>query len=334
MLNCVRRGILSFSLIALTILTVAVSFLFKKENSFVFTSEESFKSDETVTIAIHGLASGWQAGEPLISLSFRHHIISPLVRAHQTVRVIFCLDQPLQNGDLRVVEEEGAERVEQYIYDSTKWRRRGECYNRALEILGVSDWWVAIRSDLIFYRNIPSFYNLDKNVIHSRARMARWEAATLIADHFSIPYGTDCVDHCPTPCLLFTRSFVMSDDAFAIVPSAMAPAYFIEDIDKSIALPGSKGSGCEGIVHSSFATLLPHLADVPSFPEMVFTCQVMLRGGKFAPLAVTARFNPYNRNKNDWWGVLSSNWGVGGSMAWPQSDGESRNCSGAFDGPL
>jgi hypothetical protein len=288
---------------------------------------------EAVTVAVHGLAAGWRSGEPLVSLSFRHHVLAPLLREGRPVRVLLCLDSALEEGDLAALAREGAERVEQYVYASTKWGRRGQCYQRALQAFGAPRWWVAMRSDLLLYDDLPPLRALSHAAIHSRARLVRWDAAPLSTAHLS--FGDACVEECPPPCPLFLRPFVVSDDALGLVPHAMAPAYFNGSIDAAPAL--AEAGGCAGVFHPDLARVWPphkHYAQKRQnflvMPELVFTCAVVALGGAFEPLALAARLNPYGREPGNWFGVQSPAWGSGGAMAWPAR--EERDCSGGAGG--
>ena len=282
-----------------------------------------------VIVAVHGLAEGWHAGEPLMSLSLRHHIVAPLVRGRATVHVLFCLDSPLLEGDLRAVLLGGAASTRQFVYASTKWKRKTDCFSRALRDFGEPTWWVALRSDFILYDDLPELHTLSHAAIHARARLVRWDTAALTTAHFS--YGTECVEMCSSPCPLFLKPFVVADDQFAILPHSMAGAYFSE-VDHNVAT--SESMGCKGIFHPDLTQVWPkdlHYAkkreNFLGMPEIVFTCSVVAQGCVFEPLALRARLNPYVRDPNNWFGVNSVSWTGGNSsfMSWPVS--EERNCS-------
>jgi hypothetical protein len=286
-----------------------------------------------VTVAVHGLAAGWQRGEPLVSLSFRHHVLAPLLREGWAVRVLLCLDSALEDGDLAALVHDGAERVEQYIYASTKLGRRGQCYQHALKAFGAPRWWVGIRSDMMLYDDLPPLRALTSSVIHARARLVRWDANLLTTAHFS--FGDACVEACPPPCPLFLKPFVVADDLLGLVPHAMAPAYFNGSVDSTPAL--TEAGGCAGVFHPDLAQVWqPHLhyakrrQHLLALPEIVYTCAVMSLGGVFEPLALAARVNPYAREPSNWFGVKSAAWGSGGVMAWPVR--EERDCSGGAGG--
>jgi hypothetical protein len=291
--------------------------------------------DGAVTVTVHGMAAGWRAGEPLISLSFRHHLLAPLLREGWLVRVLFCLDSALLEGDLSALVDEGAERVEQFVYASTKWGRRGQCYQRALESFGESLWWVGMRSDMLLYDDLPPLRALSQGAIHSRARLVRWDAAPLTTAHFS--FGSACVEECAPPCPLFLRPFVVADDALGLVPHALAPAYFNASIDNAFAM--TESGGCAGVFHPDLARVwLPHMHYAKrrqhflGMPELVFTCAVVSLGGTFEPLALAARLNPYARDLKNWFGVQSAEWSSGGAMSWPVK--ENRDCSGGAGGSV
>ena len=285
--------------------------------------------DDSVTVAVHGLAAGWRAGEPLISHSFRHHVLSPLVCEGWSVRVLLCLDSVLGEGDLAVLAAEGAERVEQYVYVSTKWGRRGQCYQHALQTFGESLWYVGLRSDMLLYTDLPPLRTLSQGAIHARARLVRWDAAPLTTAHFS--FGSACVEECEPPCPLFLKPFMVADDQLGLVPRALAAAYFNASIDDAQAM-GELG-GCAGVFHPNLAHVWQPQAyyaqkrrNFLGMPELVFTCAVVSLGGTFEPLALAARLNPYAREQNNWFGVQSAEWGSSGAMAWPVT--EERDCSG------
>ena len=249
------------------------------------------------------------------------------------MRVLLCLDSALGEGDLAALAREGAERVEQYVYASTKWGRRGLCYQRALQAFGAPRWWVAMRSDLLLYHDLPPLLLLSREAIHARARLVRWDAAPLTTAHLS--YGDACVEACPQPCPLFLRPFVVADDQMAVVPHALAPAYFNGSIDATPAL--TEAGGCAGVFHPDLARVwAPHLhyarqrQNFLALPELVFTCAVVALGGAFEPLALAARLNPYAREPGNWFGVQSAAWGSGGAMGWPES--EELDCSGGAGG--
>ena len=290
----------------------------------------------TVIIAVHGFAVGWQAGEPLISLSFRHHLLAPLVRDHEAVHVLFCVERALAEGDLTAIRSEGAGRVEQYVHDSSKYGRRGECFLRALQEYGAPDWWVAMRTDMLFYEDFPSLHTLSRAAIHTRTRFVRWDKAILSTAHFS--YGSECVEECPPPCPLFLKPFVVADDLFGIIPhGALASAYFNESIDSSMAY--REAAGCAGIFHPNLAEVwAPHLhyskkrEDFFDLAEHLITCAVVALGGIFEPLGLAARVNPYARDPQNHFGLMSESWGVNGVMIWPTK--EDRDCSGGAGGSV
>jgi hypothetical protein len=281
-----------------------------------------------VTVVVHGLAHGWQAGEPLVSLAFRHHVLAPLLREGLVVHVLLCAERELAEGDLAALQRAGAARVEQFARVSTKWRRRGQCYQRALQLFGEPRWWVALRSDALLFCDLPPLRALSPAAIHTRARLVRWDAAPLTTAHLS--WRNECVESCPHPCPLFLKQFMVADDVFAVVPHALAPAYFVEDVDPALA--SNEVGRCAGVFHPNLAQVWPPSAwyalarkNFLALPEIAFTCSVLAAGGVFEPLGVLLRLNPYAREPENFFGVKSAAWGVEGVMAWPSS--AALNCS-------
>lgn len=288
-----------------------------------------------VTVAVHGLALGWQAGEPLASLAFRQHVLAPLLREGFAVHVLLCVERPLAEGDLAALRRAGALLVEQFVYAATKWQRRGLCYKRALQVFGEPRWWVAMRSDVLLFGDLPPLCALSPAAIHARARLVRWDAAPLTTAHIS--WGAECVEECPHPCPLFLKQFVVADDAFAVAPHALAHAYFVGDVDPSFA--HKEWGECAGVFHPNLARVWPpgkwYAQERMNFlrlPELEYTCAVLAAGGVFAPLGIFLRLNPYARAPNNFLGTDSSAWGDKGVMAWPSS--AALNCSQGATGKL
>lgn len=247
-------------------------------------------------ILSHGFAHGWEAGAPLVPLSVRTFVVEPLISAGFSVSVYFCLDKELSNVTVREILSWGVNITHFFVFDAMKFARRKACYERALEERGAQPtWWLATRTDLVYFSQIKISTDNASATVYSRVRMAHGFSG-LTTDSFSWLYGDGdrlCVDSCEPPCRTFTHPFLVADDQFAVIPGDLAATFFAPDLDSATTRSTAIDlAPCAGVTSPP--------GTYRSFAELQYTCILMDAGIRFSPIEVAARVNPHSRAVTDW----------------------------------
>ena len=261
----------------------------------------------SATVVIYGLPTGWEAGAPVPSDSVTKYILEPLLASCVDVDVVFCLEPTTESSFIPVIYRKtisswGNLKVfTDFFSCAGKFDRQVRCYNNAAARrvatgLLLPDFWILLRSDLIFFSPLPSLYSLPRNAISARARMAHlYEGLT--TDHFAWLFSDNtCVDYCPQPCPTFVRRFFMADDQLGIVPGSIASLYFdtISNLSLEQITVAADAPPCANLTWPAGTYRV-------TSEQYLFTCPLLAKGLKFAPLQLAARINALSRKSHDFW---------------------------------
>jgi len=171
--------------------------------------------------------------------------------------------------------------------------RQEVCFQRVLQRGKHFDWFIRARLDLSLWSSLPDLATLDTSFIHARLRGVRNFPEPLTSADFShwnksAPCCPGCVcDHvsgsCPSYGARNDTYCAMYDDELALVPDALADAYFLLNSSEAdrhfrrfpsrVRLPG----------------LFPCALPADAWPEGSHTQKVHSLGGRFKVLRLDAR---------------------------------------------
>ena len=212
--------------------------------------------------------------------SIRARILDAYRRLGHTVDVYLCEHLQATDKALSVV----LTRLLPYtVYDvnaTNQFEREERCHLKFVMDHQDSDyeWFLRLRPDLAFWEDAPDPRTLDPAYIHARV-LSAINVSGLTQGSFS--YGWDdptcganvCM---PGPC---ATTCTVNDDQFAIIPSALAKAYFESHVAETRPLPTSPEVECKLTRNG--------------FPEGYFTRSVIRSGGQFMALGLESRLFMY-----------------------------------------
>jgi hypothetical protein len=215
--------------------------------------------------------------------SLRARVIDPYRRDGHVVDTFLCETLAITDRASTLV----LTRLRPYtVFDveaANQFDRNEACYKRVLETHAAApyDWYVRVRPDLVLWDDAPAPESLDAGAIHARLLSAQ-NMPGVKQGTMSYAFDDPKCNHevclpgtCSTLCEVY-------DDEFAIVPAAMAEAYFAAQEHKT------------GVEESRECHWTRN-----GFPEGFFTRAVMRGGGRFKPLTLESRLFMYKGDVPD-----------------------------------
>ena len=215
--------------------------------------------------------------------SLRARVLDVYRGAGHTVDVYLCEELTASDAALALV----LGRLKPFtVFDveaANQFEREEKCHIAFLQRHADADydWFLRVRPDLVFWENAPDLQALDAAFIHARLLSALNVSGL---DQGCLSYGWDdptCnADVCmPGTC---SSSCEVYDDQFALIPAALAKAYFESHVTDTRAPPLSEAEECKLTRNG--------------FPEGYFTRSVIRSGGRFKPLSLESRLFMYKGN--------------------------------------